>query len=64
MPDAAKANVLIVDDEPHGLVAMQRVLEGPDRNIVAAGSGSAALREVLKTEFALIACTIRAINIC
>ena len=59
MPDPAKANVLIVDDEPLGLIAMTRLLEGPECNVVAVGSGPAALREVLKTEFALIVLDIR-----
>src|SRR5438045_95426 len=59
MPDAAKANVLIVDDEPLALLAMTRLLEGPDCNVVAVGSGPAALREVLKTEFALVVLDIR-----
>ncbi|MEO8137320.1 MAG: response regulator, partial [Betaproteobacteria bacterium] len=58
-PLPVTVNVLIVDDEPHSLVAMQRLLEGPDRNVVAAGSGPDALREVLKMDFALIVLDIR-----
>src|SRR3954452_3451905 len=55
----AKANGIIVDDEPHSLAAMRSLLEGPDRNVVAAESGMEALRHVLKTEFALIVLDVR-----
>jgi len=44
----------VVDDERHSLVAMQELLSGPDRNVVAVGSGKEALRQILETDFALI----------
>jgi two-component system, sensor histidine kinase and response regulator len=55
----AQANILVVDDERHGLLAMQQLLSGPDRNVLAVGSGKEALRQILKTDFALILLDIR-----
>ncbi len=49
-----KCNVLIVEDDPHVLLALRELLDGPDRNIVVAESGDAALRCVLKADFAVI----------
>lgn len=54
MPDATACNVLIVEDDSRLLLALRAVLEGPDRNIVAAESGEDALRAVLKEDFAVI----------
>ncbi len=54
-----QANILVVDDERHGLVAMQQLLSGPDRNVLAVGSGKEALRRILKIDFALILLDIR-----
>jgi signal transduction histidine kinase/HPt (histidine-containing phosphotransfer) domain-containing protein len=56
---ASKANLLIVDDDPLSLVAMQELLDGEDRLIVAAASGRDALRQILKTDFALILLDVR-----
>jgi len=53
------ANVLVVDDEPHSLVAMEELLSGSDRNVVLASSGKEALRQILKTDFALILLDVR-----
>jgi len=49
----------VVDDERHGLIAMQQLLSGPDRNVLAVGSGKEALRQILRTDFALILLDIR-----
>src|SRR5256886_6906580 len=38
---------------------MQQLLSGPDRNVVAVGSGKEALRQILRTDFALILLDIR-----
>src|SRR5438094_670327 len=38
---------------------MRELLSGPDRNVLAAGSGKEALRQILKTDFALILLDIR-----
>src|SRR5216683_137025 len=56
---SSQANILVVDDDRHGLLAMQQLLSGPDRNVLAAGSGKEALRQILKTDFALILLDIR-----
>ena len=37
--ESAKASILVVDDDPRGLRAMQQLLAAGDRRIVAAGSG-------------------------
>jgi CheY-like chemotaxis protein/HPt (histidine-containing phosphotransfer) domain-containing protein len=55
----SQANILVVDDERHSLVAMRQLLSGPDRNVLAVGSGKEALRQILKTDFALILLDIR-----
>jgi len=47
-------NVLLVDDQPEGLLALEALLEGPERNIVKTRSGREALRQLLKADFALI----------
>src|SRR5256885_4907639 len=38
---------------------MEQLLSGPDRNVLAVGSGKDALRQILKTDFALILLDIR-----
>src|SRR6185436_10131788 len=59
MSSALKANVLVVDDEPRSLLAMQELLQGPDRNVVPAGSGKEALRLILKGDFAIVLLDVR-----
>ena len=53
------ANILVVDDDAHALRAMRELLEEPGRNVVTAGSGADALREILRTDFALILMDVR-----
>lgn len=48
------ANILIVDDLPEKLLVFRTVLEDLGQNLVFVRSGSEALKEVLKTEFAVI----------
>jgi len=55
----SQANILVVDDDRHGLAAMRELLSGPDRNVLAVGSGKEALRQILRTDFALILLDIR-----
>lgn len=52
-------NVLIVEDDPQLLFALREMLEGPDRNIVAAQTSGDALRAVLAGEFAVILLDVR-----
>jgi len=56
---SSPANILVVDDDRHGLAAMRELLSGPDRNVLAVGSGKEALRQILRTDFALILLDIR-----
>jgi two-component system, LytTR family, response regulator LytT len=48
------ARVLLVDDRRENLVALEAILEPLGNEIVSVTSGEAALRELLKNEFALI----------
>ena len=55
MPDETdKINILMVDDSPTNLLALETILEGPDRNLVRATSGDEALRYLLNDEVAVI----------
>ncbi len=54
MPTTPKVNILLVDDHPENLVALQAILEHLDQNLVCASSGAEALRCLLKQEFAVI----------
>ena len=52
--DQDKVNILMVDDSPDKLLAMESVLDDLGQNLVKASSGEEALRLLLKHEFALI----------
>jgi len=47
------ANVLLVDDRPENLLALQAILERPDYRLVPAKSGQEALKLVLRERFAV-----------
>lgn len=49
-----KPSVLIVDDTPENLVALEVVLDDIDCDVVTASSGNQALSKLLKQEFALV----------
>src|SRR5438105_4039089 len=49
-----KANILLVNDRPEQLLALETVLQNLEQNIVTANSGREALRCLLKEEFAVI----------
>ncbi len=49
-----KVNILIVDDRPENLLALEAILEPLNENLVRANSGEEALRELLKRDFAVI----------
>src|SRR5437763_8172855 len=59
LTDSACVTILVVDDAPHSLKALQALLCGPDRNVVAAASGREALRWILRAAFALILLDVR-----
>src|SRR6186997_108614 len=52
--DHEKVNILMVDDSPDKLLAMESILVELGQNIVKARSGEEALRILLKQEFAII----------
>src|SRR5436305_15063612 len=49
-----KANILLVDDRPDKLLALEAILSSLNQNIVQARSGKDALRHLLKQNFAVI----------
>ena len=52
--EAGMANVLIVDDRPKNLLALQAALAPLGQNVLEAGSGEEALRRLLKNDVAVI----------
>jgi signal transduction histidine kinase/HPt (histidine-containing phosphotransfer) domain-containing protein len=57
--DSVRGNILVVDDEPLNLLAMEALLSAPDCHIETATSGQEALRRILRTDFALILLDVR-----
>jgi CheY-like chemotaxis protein len=49
-----RARILLVDDRPENLVALEAILGSLDQVLVRAESGEAALRALLRDDFALI----------
>jgi signal transduction histidine kinase len=56
---ASKAKILLVDDEPKSLYALQELLSTLDENLMVAQSGEEALRLALKNDFAVILLDVR-----
>ena len=54
MESEQKANILLVDDNPANLLALEAILEDLGENLVKAQSGEEALKHVLVQEFAMI----------
>ena len=52
-------NILLVDDEPGGLLALEAILEPLGQKLITARSGHEALRHLLAHDFALILLDIR-----
>jgi signal transduction histidine kinase/DNA-binding response OmpR family regulator len=52
--ETEKINILMVDDNATNLLALETILEAPDRNLVKASSGDEALRYLLDTDVAVI----------
>lgn len=49
-----RINILMVDDSPTNLLALESILQAPDRKLVSASSGDDALRYLLDNEVAVI----------
>jgi len=54
MVNDSKFNILIVDDHPENLLALESILESPDLNILKASSGNEALGVLLDYEVSLV----------
>ena len=54
MKSEPRVNILLVDDEPSNLLALEATLETLGQNLVKATSGMEALRQVLHNDFAVI----------
>jgi two-component system, sensor histidine kinase and response regulator len=54
MPDPSRMNILLVDDQSDGLLALEAVLSDLGQNLIKARSGREALRCVLADDFAVI----------
>ena len=54
LSDPISAKILVVDDDPRNLIAVEEVLRSPGVEIVTADSGESALRHVLTHDFAVI----------
>ncbi len=57
--DEPKVNILLVDDAPDGLVALEAALADLDQNLVKARSGKEALKWLLHNECAVILLDVR-----
>jgi len=54
-----KVNILLVDDEPANVAALEAILGELGETLVTAGSGREALRRLLKQDFAVILMDVR-----
>lgn len=54
MTNDKKVNILLVDDNPSNLLALETILQAADRNLVRASSGEEALRFLLDEDAAVI----------
>jgi PAS domain S-box-containing protein len=52
--DSPRARILMVDDRPANLVALEATLASVDADLVRASSGEDALRKLLETDFAVV----------
>jgi two-component system sensor histidine kinase/response regulator len=53
-PESDRVNILLVDDQPANLMALEAMLQGLGQNLVKAESGREALKQLLTNEFAVI----------
>ena len=52
MEPTAKVNILLVDDNPAKLLALETILADLDQHLVKAASADEALRQLLRQDFA------------
>lgn len=57
--DAERVNLLLVDDQPENLVALEAMLEPLGQNLLRARSGRDALRVLLETDVAVVLLDVR-----
>jgi signal transduction histidine kinase len=57
--EAARAKILVVDDEPKSLYALQELLSSLGQNLMVAQSGEEALKLALRHDFAVILLDVR-----
>jgi two-component system, sensor histidine kinase and response regulator len=53
-PDSDLVNILLVDDKPANLVALEAMLQGLGQNLIKANSGREALKWLLTHDFAVV----------
>jgi PAS domain S-box-containing protein len=53
-PQPGRASILMVDDRPENLVALEAILEPLGHELVRANSGEEALRHILRKDFAVV----------
>jgi signal transduction histidine kinase len=54
LPTADRVKILLVDDQPANLLALEAMLQGLDQTLIKAGSGREALKSLLTHDFAVI----------
>lgn len=54
MAASGPVNILMVDDRPQNLIALEAVLACPEFNLVRASSGGEALTKLLQDDFAVV----------
>ncbi|MBF0408009.1 MAG: response regulator [Candidatus Riflebacteria bacterium] len=54
MSENKKFNILLVDDRPENLIALENLLDHPEYNLVKAHSGNEALNQLLNNDFCLV----------
>jgi len=59
METEEKVNILLVDDDPSKMLALENILSGLGQNLVKAHSGKEALRALLDRDFAVVLLDVR-----
>jgi signal transduction histidine kinase/DNA-binding response OmpR family regulator len=59
LPEPARVDILLVDDDQSNLLALESVLQASDRNLIRASSGDEALQYLLRHNVAVILLDVR-----